>query len=84
MRVSEIIGNEFSGLRAWGSVLRDARKRLVKPGGRPSHRSTTAVALIWISAKSAALPGFSPVRLRGGEVFVSVRLFICGGPEGCA
>ncbi|MFJ1996254.1 50S ribosomal protein L11 methyltransferase [Streptomyces asiaticus] len=59
MCVSEIIGT-LGGSEGAGSVLRDARERLVKPGGVfvPHRSATTAVALDLGSATGGDLPGF--------------------------
>ncbi|MFJ1990823.1 50S ribosomal protein L11 methyltransferase [Streptomyces asiaticus] len=74
MCVSEIIGT-LGGSEGAGSVLRDARKRLVKPGGVfiPHRSVTTAVALDLDSANRGRPPGFPPFVLRYvEEVFASV------------
>ncbi|MFE5121007.1 50S ribosomal protein L11 methyltransferase [Streptomyces sp. NPDC056669] len=74
MCVSEIIGT-LAGSEGAGSVLRDARERLVKPGGVfiPHRSATTAVALDLNSANLGTLPGFPPLVFRYvEEVFASV------------
>ncbi|WP_413805996.1 50S ribosomal protein L11 methyltransferase [Streptomyces sp. OE57] len=74
MCVSEIIGT-LGGSEGAGSVLRDARKRLVKPGGVfiPHRSVTTAVALDLGSAGRGEPPGFPPFVFRYvEEVFASV------------
>ncbi|GAA3658825.1 methyltransferase domain-containing protein [Streptomyces iranensis] len=59
MCVSEIIGT-LGGSEGAGSVLRDARERLVKPGGLfiPHRSATTAVALDLGSATGGEPPSF--------------------------
>ncbi|MCQ8194981.1 50S ribosomal protein L11 methyltransferase [Streptomyces rugosispiralis] len=72
--VSEIIGT-LAGSEGAGSVLRDARKRLVKPDGVfiPHRSATTAVALDLDSAYLGEHPGFPTLVLRYvEEVFASV------------
>ncbi|MBO3678934.1 50S ribosomal protein L11 methyltransferase [Streptomyces sp. NEAU-YJ-81] len=61
MCVSEIIGT-LGGSEGAGPVLRDARERLVKPGGMfiPHRSVTTAVALDLGSATGGEPPGFPP------------------------
>ncbi|AQW55697.1 50S ribosomal protein L11 methyltransferase [Streptomyces violaceusniger] len=61
MCVSEIIGT-LGGSEGAGPVLRDARERLVKPGGMfvPHRSATTAVALDLGSAAGGEPPGFPP------------------------
>ncbi|WP_413802521.1 50S ribosomal protein L11 methyltransferase [Streptomyces iranensis] len=74
MCVSEIIGT-LGGSEGAGSVLRDARKRLVKPGGVfiPHRSVTAAVALDLDSANRGRPPGFPPFVFRYvEEVFASV------------
>ncbi|GAA1247666.1 50S ribosomal protein L11 methyltransferase [Streptomyces javensis] len=62
MCVSEIIGT-LGGSEGAGPVLRDARERLVKPGGVfiPHRSATTAVALDLRGATGGELPGFPSV-----------------------
>ncbi|MBP2471650.1 protein arginine N-methyltransferase 1 [Crossiella equi] len=57
--VSEIIGN-LGGSEGAGAVLRDARERLVKPGGAfiPHRSATTVVALDLSHAVPGGEPGF--------------------------
>ncbi|WP_447041076.1 50S ribosomal protein L11 methyltransferase [Streptomyces sp. DSM 118878] len=74
MCVSEIIGT-LGGSEGAGSVLRDARERLVKPGGVfiPHRSATTAVALDLDSANLGRPPGFPPITFPYvEEVFASV------------
>ncbi|MBU3866319.1 50S ribosomal protein L11 methyltransferase [Streptomyces sp. 4503] len=74
MCVSEIIGT-LAGSEGAGPVLRDARERLVKPGGVfiPHRSATTAVALDLASATLGEPPAFpAPVFHYVEEVFASV------------
>ncbi|MGC9381940.1 50S ribosomal protein L11 methyltransferase [Streptomyces sp. MH13] len=74
MCVSEIIGT-LGGSEGAGAVLRDARERLVKPGGVfiPHRSVTTAVALDLTSAAAGELPSFPLFTFRYVEqVFASV------------
>ncbi|WP_060948899.1 50S ribosomal protein L11 methyltransferase [Streptomyces hygroscopicus] len=74
MCVSEIIGT-LGGSEGAGSVLRDARERLVKPHGLfiPHRSATTAVALDLGSATGGEPPGFPPAVFRFVEnVFAAV------------
>jgi len=74
MCVSEIIGS-LGGSEGAGAVLRDARRRLVKPDGVfVPHRSvTTAVALDLDRACPGERPGFPPFMFRYVErIFASV------------
>ncbi|MBD3009038.1 MULTISPECIES: 50S ribosomal protein L11 methyltransferase [unclassified Streptomyces] len=74
MCVSEIIGT-LGGSEGAGAVLRDARERLVKPGGVfiPHRSATTAVALDLGSAGRGEPLGFPPFVFRYvEEVFASV------------
>ncbi|MBB5939797.1 50S ribosomal protein L11 methyltransferase [Streptomyces zagrosensis] len=63
--VSEIIGT-LGGSEGAGAVLRDARQRLVKPGGLfiPHRSATTAVAFDIGRASAGAPPGFPLFTLR--------------------
>lgn len=72
--VSEIIGT-LGGSEGAGAVLRDARRRLVKPGGMfiPHRSVTTAVAFDLGSASAGEPPGFPLFTFRYvEEVFSSV------------
>ncbi|MCQ6247378.1 50S ribosomal protein L11 methyltransferase [Streptomyces malaysiensis] len=74
MCVSEIIGT-LGGSEGAGRVLRDARERLVRPGGVfiPHRSATTAVALDVSSANLGEPLGFPPLVLPYVEkVFASV------------